>query len=196
MWGCDAGQTRALLHTIVQTTTGTWFPRSAWLCVSRLRVRNRCKHCRLCAAALVGASRADDASATEALRKLGALIFNDNKMMTVEESLDAVDVLGAFVLHGDQLAMQLSTILVRHFRHPHHAPHLLLPGVVTQKHAHQLGGIETVALGPPFPPIDLDGSGIDDDVGDALAGEPGGWANQTLQQTGSVAQRYSCCFAR
>src|SRR5262249_60162495 len=29
-----------------------------------------------------------------------------------------------------------------------------------------------VALGPPFPPLDLDGCRVDDDVGDALAGEP------------------------
>jgi hypothetical protein len=44
--------------------------------------------------------------------------------------------------------------------------------VVTQEHAHQLGGVETVALGPPFAPIDLDGSRIDDDVRDVLAAEP------------------------
>jgi hypothetical protein len=30
-------------------------------------------------------------------------------------------VLGAFVLHGDQLAMQLPTVLVRRLRHPDHA---------------------------------------------------------------------------
>jgi hypothetical protein len=47
-----------------------------------------------------------------------------------------------------------------------------LAGVETQEHAHQLGGIETVALGPPPTAIDLARCRIDDNLGAALVGQP------------------------
>src|SRR6185295_5236437 len=73
---------------------------------------------------------------------------------------DPVAMLRPLLLQRLQLPAQLTTVFLRHARHPHHAPHLLLPRVVPQQQAQQLDPIQLVRLRPPLPTIHLDTRGV------------------------------------
>jgi hypothetical protein len=84
------------------------------------------------------------------------LVHLDIEPLARQQALDAVDVLGLFVLEGQEFTPQLPLIFLGHCRHAHDAPNLFLAVVVTHQQAQQLAGIDAIRLGPPLPPVYLD----------------------------------------
>ena len=76
--------------------------------------------------------------------------------LAVQQALDAVDVHGAFLHQPLALAPRPACVLLLHRGRPHHAAHPPLAALVAYQHPHQLLQIQSVGLGPPRSPVDLD----------------------------------------
>ena len=80
----------------------------------------------------------------EAFRQL--VIDYDVKAEVGEQSLDAIGVLVALVLDGDQLAVGLAAVLVLGGGDADDAPELVLAAVIADQHGQELGDVQAIAL--------------------------------------------------
>src|SRR5206468_1117945 len=74
-------------------------------------------------------------------------------------------------LQGDQLPVQLASILVLGRGCVNDGPDLALAVVPANEHLHELDGVEAIGLGPAPAAVDLDAGRIDDAVLDAMSQE-------------------------
>ena len=84
--------------------------------------------------------------------------------MQREQRFDAIDHAGPFPRDGEQLAVELTAILVIDTRDGHHAPHAAFTAVKPSELCEQRRRIESVRLRLPGAPRALNARGVDDDI--------------------------------
>ena len=93
--------------------------------------------------------------------------------MEGEEPFDAVDLARALARQREELAVQVSPVLVLDTRHVHHAPHAALARVVAEQEPHERGRVEAVGLGATRAAVLGDARRVDDMTRDtAVAQRP------------------------
>ena len=118
------------------------------------------------------------------LVKLGVHIALQCELHTMacEQAFDAIDDPCAVLFRCRQFTVELPAVFLVHTRYAYHTPHLLFACDIAQQHRQELGDIKPIGLGPALAPIDLNTSGIDDVVLDAMR-------HQVAVQPESVAAR-------
>jgi hypothetical protein len=88
----------------------------------------------------------------------------DRKALCSEQSLDAVGDTGSSGLEREELAVKVARILGLGRGHMDNGPDPDLAVVVTDEHTEELAGVDAVGLETTAAAVDLDGSGVDDEV--------------------------------